>query len=513
MGKILIILSFALNSCILYSQKKLIIEETVVNDTSKGQWLGVNIPRRERTAFTYRNNSITSVNNGGYMLQAGDEEPGNYNNNLDGEVITGNKFTWNGTDLASITHGLFVGYNINSIVKYNYLDKVPYGIIFKSGTNDGVNMTFATGGCAYNICKNGKFAVRLKGINGVKIYNNTFYSGDGNGWYLVFITENMDRPVPTPSTGSKIFNNIFYSTIQIPMIKIESGCLTNFESDYNIFWCEAAEPIFMIDGVTRTFAQWQALGYDTHSIVMNPHFKNLIDFVPNTRLDYGINLGTMWQTGLSVDALWGKTNPDTTIQNGKWQVGARVLAGSSTFDTIGPTVSVFAIPTTATSLVVPITTFTATDAVGVTGYLLTETSSSPNAGSGSWTSSAPTTYTFSSPGSRILYAWAKDAAGNVSASAKAIVTINGNVTESKIKIYPNPAYDFINISIKDSTLSPLMPLIIKIIDLSGKIILIKSLEQGIKNVQIPKYLGTKVYIITMESGDLIRQSQKLIINH
>lgn len=58
-----------------------------------------------------------------------------------------------------------------------------------------------------------------------------------------------------------------------------------------------------------------------------------------------------------------------------------------------------------------------------------------------------------------------------------------------------------------------MPLIVKIIDLSGKIILIKSLEQGIKNVQIPKYLGTNLYIITMESGDLIRQSQKLIINH
>ena len=120
------------------------------------------------------------------MLQAGDESPLPENNNLDGEVITGNKLIWNGQYSSSIiTHGLFAGYNINSTVKYNYLQNVPYGIIFKSGTNTGVNMTFTSGGCAYNIWKNGKFAGRVKGINGVKFYNNTFYSGDGKGWYLV----------------------------------------------------------------------------------------------------------------------------------------------------------------------------------------------------------------------------------------------------------------------------------------------------------------------------------------
>ena len=49
------------------------------------------------------------------MLQAGDENPSGSNNNLDGEIISGNKFTWNGTDPTSITHGVFTGYNINAI--------------------------------------------------------------------------------------------------------------------------------------------------------------------------------------------------------------------------------------------------------------------------------------------------------------------------------------------------------------------------------------------------------------
>jgi hypothetical protein len=92
-------------------------------------------------------------------------------------------------------------------------------------------------------------------------------------------------------------------------------------------------------------------------------------------------------------------------------------------DTTAPVVTAFTIPATASALNVAVTTFTATDAVGVTGYLLTETSTPPSAGAGGWTGSAPTSYTFNSAGSKTLYAWAKDAAGNVSASLNDSVTI------------------------------------------------------------------------------------------
>jgi hypothetical protein len=304
----------------------LTIEGTTTVNTTSGEWAGVNISRNFPTIFTYRNNYISSVNSAGYMLQAGDEAPLPTNNNLDGKVITGNKFVWNGTNLPSIiTHGLFVGYNINSLVKYNYLENVPYGIIFKSGTDAGVNMTFTSGGCAYNICKNGKFAARVKGINGIKFYNNTFYSGDGSGFYLILITENMDRAIPAPSTGTKIFNNIFYSTRQMPMIKTETRCLTGFESDYNVYWCTTGEPTFDIDGVVHSWAQWRAHGYDAHSIILNPDFKDTIDFVPRIRLDYGKDLGAEWQEGLSTTARWVVgLAPATKKQNGAWQAGARI---------------------------------------------------------------------------------------------------------------------------------------------------------------------------------------------
>src|ERR1035437_9724702 len=292
MKNILSVIFFAINSTFISAQITLSIEGTVVNNKEPGTWSGVIVPRCQPTKFAYQNNTITSINTGGYMLQAGDEGPTSDNNDLDGSVITGNKFNWNGSNNpAVITHGLFTGYNKNCVVKYNYLNNAPYGIVFKSGTDDGINMTFTSGGCAYNICKNEKYAIRIKGMTGV------------NG-----------------------YNNIFYSTIQIPMINIESGCLTNFKSDYNFFWCEAGKPTFVINGVTKTFCQWQALGYDTHSIVINPDFIDYTDFVPRVRLDYGTNLGCKWQSGLSIDAIWDGTDPEMTDQNGTWQVGARIYS-------------------------------------------------------------------------------------------------------------------------------------------------------------------------------------------
>ncbi|MGD0756306.1 MAG: Ig-like domain-containing protein [Bacteroidales bacterium] len=332
MKKIAIILLIVFNSSSILAQTILTIEGTVVNNTEQGTWEGVNIPRNQPTTFTYQNNSITSVNASGYMLQAGDESPLGSNNNLDGEIISGNIFTWNGTDPTSITHGAFTGYNINAVLKYNYLYKVPMGLIRKSN-----GMTNTAGGVAYNIVNNSQaVAAVVKGINGVSFFNNTFYSdqvmyaGPGVGTWrgIVDIYSNTDDGLNAPSTGTKIKNNIFYTKHQIFNIYIyDAACLPGFESDYNVYYCEEGTPIFNYLGTSKTFSQWQALGYDTHSIVLNPNFIDLTDFVPASRLNYGTNLGTSWQTGLSISASWNAGSaPATTNQNGTWQVGARIYS-------------------------------------------------------------------------------------------------------------------------------------------------------------------------------------------
>jgi hypothetical protein len=92
-------------------------------------------------------------------------------------------------------------------------------------------------------------------------------------------------------------------------------------------------------------------------------------------------------------------------------------------DTMKPTVNTFSIPSTAASLTVAITSFTASDNKAVTGYLVTESSTAPLAGAAGWSAAAPASYTFASEGTKTLYAWAKDGAGNVSVSRSASVTI------------------------------------------------------------------------------------------
>jgi uncharacterized protein YjdB len=332
MKKLRIILLLFINSYSLFAQTVLTYEGMVTVSDVTGIWNGVDVPRNQPTIFTYKNSSITSVNFDGYLLQAGDESVGGANNNLDGEVITGNKFIWNGTDGTSITHGAFTGYNLNVLLTYNYLLRVPMGLIRKSN-----GMTNTSGGVAYNIVNNSQaVGVVVKGICGVNIYNNTIYSDQviynnssrlGTWRGLIDVYTNTDITPNGKATGTKIKNNIFYTKHQIYNIYVyDAACLTGFESDYNVFYCEAGTPLFNYLGTIKTFAEWQALGYDKHSVVVNPNFRNFTDFVPLERLDYGTDLGTTWQKGLAVDAIWGSGDPATTNQNGTWQAGARIYS-------------------------------------------------------------------------------------------------------------------------------------------------------------------------------------------
>ncbi|TLM63047.1 MAG: hypothetical protein FDZ69_12595 [Deltaproteobacteria bacterium] len=92
-------------------------------------------------------------------------------------------------------------------------------------------------------------------------------------------------------------------------------------------------------------------------------------------------------------------------------------------DAIAPTVSAFTLPATATSLTVPVSSFTATDNLGVTSYLVNNSATKPLASAAGWSATAPASVTAPNAGTVIFYAWAQDAAGNVSLSRSATVTI------------------------------------------------------------------------------------------
>jgi hypothetical protein len=93
--------------------------------------------------------------------------------------------------------------------------------------------------------------------------------------------------------------------------------------------------------------------------------------------------------------------------------------GSNTFtvtvqDTTAPTVNAFSASSPSTNLNIPITAFTASDSVGVTGYMVSTAANPPAANDTGWSGSAPSSFTVTGLGSYTLYPWVKDAAKNVS---------------------------------------------------------------------------------------------------
>ena len=145
--------------------------------------------------------------------------------------------------------------------------------------------------------------------------------------------------------------------------------------------------------------------------------KNTVDSVGEVGWFTSIAIGT---NGFPVISYFDQTNGDLKLALCSDE------ACTSTIDTIAPVVTAFSIPSTSSSLTVSITTFTVTDAVGVTGYLLTESSAKPAADAAGWSGTKPASYTFGSEGSKTLFAWAKDAAGNVSdgiMSASVMITL------------------------------------------------------------------------------------------
>ncbi|TWJ17309.1 hypothetical protein JN12_03084 [Geobacter argillaceus] len=163
---------------------------------------------------------------------------------------------------------------------------------------------------------------------------------------------------------------------------------------------------------------------------------NATDNVGVTRVDYYVN-GIL---RAAINALPYNFSWNTTTEsNGSYMLFAKaydaannvgqsspitVTVNNPVPDTIAPTITAFTIPVTSASLTIAISSFTATDNLGVTGYLITERSSAPTAGTAGWSATAPTSFTFSGDGIKTAYAWAKDAAGNVSTSQSASVTID-----------------------------------------------------------------------------------------
>ena len=97
-----------------------------------------------------------------------------------------------------------------------------------------------------------------------------------------------------------------------------------------------------------------------------------------------------------------------------------------------PVVASF-VATSGVASPVPITSFTATDDVGVTGYWIGESGGIPSLTDPKWSETPQTSYITESTGSLMLYARVRDAAGNISNAATQTITIPSGIMPVEIE--------------------------------------------------------------------------------
>jgi uncharacterized protein YjdB len=79
-----------------------------------------------------------------------------------------------------------------------------------------------------------------------------------------------------------------------------------------------------------------------------------------------------------------------------------------------------------------------------------------------------------------------------------------------VKIYPNPAREYVTIRIDEPTL---VPYFVQILNLSGAVVFRKMLNPDLKEFTIPLNLKNGIYILQLESDNMTLFAQKLIISN
>jgi hypothetical protein len=124
-------------------------------------------------------------------------------------------------------------------------------------------------------------------------------------------------------------------------ISAASGDLVDCEIDYNIYYknnVNGSDHFAKVDGAWLTFAQWQALGFDAHSIYLTAgQYAGLFtdpsngDFtlkIGSVAIGAGVDLGASYDDGLDASTDWGDSSTVPVIvtkqQGASWDIGAYV---------------------------------------------------------------------------------------------------------------------------------------------------------------------------------------------
>jgi parallel beta-helix repeat protein len=280
----------------------------------------------------------------------------------------------------------------SNIVKIPEAVNNSYGIVFGTQTT---RPNYVYNNIVYGFTGVGAMAIDMDsdyGSGPSYVYNNTVF-GSYYGIYVAYK------------------NALLKNNLAIDNFSDYDGTCPN-DSDYNAYYRGA--PYFEGGGVNNSNGL-NISAYASSSVFVDAIHEDFRLSSSSPLVNVGADLSGDASLSFSVDL-------QNQTRSGTWDVGADEYAGES-YDTTAPVVTTFSIPSSFSSTTIPVNSFGATDNVGVTGYRLTDSATAPSYGAPGWLAATSSSFTFSFIGLKYLYAWAKDAAGNVSTSGFASTTI------------------------------------------------------------------------------------------
>jgi len=267
------------------------------------------------TSVKFYYNKVFTKSESSYVFRIGTENTSAYDGTISGIEILGNYIEYTGTSMGT-THAIFVGHNINALIRYNYVINLEYHTVYKHSAQ--IN---TSGDVSYNISKNAQ--ILCFGAQNYRVYGNVVYMDKSANTGGIVVSSNGGGD----PTGSDIKNNIIEAkdTSSIYILEsTKSGVVLDF--DYNVLYAEDGVEVFAIDGAYKTKAEWLATSQDLNSVFINPILDS--ELIPQSPINIAENLGATYDDGLDVSTDWGNTSEVPVIvlkqQSSAWQCGAYI---------------------------------------------------------------------------------------------------------------------------------------------------------------------------------------------
>ena len=291
--------------------KSVIMINNTISTSSPGSLEHIYIaPSTVEASVTIRDNVFISNSTTGHVIEVGSESSSSSDDLATNSTITGNilycSYLTQPSVLATI-HPIFVGHQSDATISNNTVIGGGYGIVVKGAPSV---YTHGYGGVFNNTLIDCTIGIRIKGVQGIRVENNTIDSKTAMAGESIYITNNVGAS--DYSINTKIGYNHMNSSYN-RQIYIDSGSHYGFGAIYDRYSTFDTLPLnFTIAPDYYTLSEWQALGYDSviANMTVTPYYGVAPFSVMLNDTSYGeVATARLWDFGNGLIS----TNEDNTV--------------------------------------------------------------------------------------------------------------------------------------------------------------------------------------------------------